>query len=88
MGELGVVRRYHYWSDRRVLEIATDNDISLRTRWPWSLKAPSIPFVGQVEIGEPQRNLRKNEIANKIELAIGLNAVEDFVTPPPVGFAK
>jgi hypothetical protein len=88
VGELGVVRKYHYWSDRRVRDIAGDNDISLITRWPWSLKTPSIPFVGQIEIGEPQRNLWRNEVANKLESAIGLHAVEDLVTPPPVRFAK
>jgi len=88
VGELGVVRKYHYWSDRRVRDIATDNDISLSTRWPWSLRTPSIPIVGQIEIGEPQRNLRRNEVANKLESAIGLHAVEDLVTPPPVRFAK
>lgn len=88
MGELGLVRRYHYWSDRRVRDIAADNDLPLSTRWPWSLRTPSIPFVGQIEIGEPQRNLRRNEVANRLESAIGLHAVEDLVTPPPVRFAK
>ena len=88
MGELGVIRKYHYWSNRRISDIAADNDISLSTRWPWTLRSPSIPFIGQIEVGEPQRNLRKNEMANKLEGAVGLHAVEDVVTPPPVRFAK
>lgn len=88
MGELGVVRKYYYWSDRKVHEIATNNDISLSTRWPWTLKSPSIPYIGHLEIGEQQRNLRRNEVADKIETAIGRQAVEDLVTPLPVSFAK
>lgn len=88
MGELGVVRKYYYWSDRRIHDIATDNDISLSTQWLWNLRTPSLPFIGQIEIGEPQRNLRRNEVTRKLETAIGLNAVEDLVTPPPVRFAK
>lgn len=78
MGELGLIRKYYYWSDRIVHEVAEDNDISLSTRWPWSLKTPSVPFVGQIEIGEQSRNLRRNEVANKLESLIGLHAVEDL----------
>jgi hypothetical protein len=88
VGELGVVRKYYYWSDRKVREITANNDISLSTRWPWSLKTPSIPYFGQIEIGEQQRNLRRNELADKIETVIGHWAVEDLVTPPPVQFAR
>lgn len=66
MGELGVVRKYYYWSDRKVREMAINNDISLSARWPWSLRTPSIPYIGQIEIGEEQRNLRRNEIADKL----------------------
>jgi hypothetical protein len=83
-----MIRKYHYWSDRHVHDIAADNDISLTTRWPWSLRTPSIPFVGQIEFAEPQRNLRRNEVANRIETAIGRHAVEDLITPPAVRFAK
>lgn len=88
MGELGVVRKYYYWSDRIVHEIADNNDISLSTRWPWTLRTPSVPFVGQIEVGAQQRNLHRNEVAKKLESAIGLHAVQDLVTPPPVSFAK
>jgi hypothetical protein len=88
VAELGVVLKYHYWSDRRVRRIAEDNGVSLTTRWPWTFRTPVIPVVGQVEIGEAKRDLRRNEVANKIESAVGLHAVEDIVTPPPVHFAK
>jgi hypothetical protein len=88
MGELGAVRRYHYWSNRRIHQIAEDNDISLNTQWPWSLRTPTIPFVGQIEIGESKRDLRRNEVASRLETAVGLHAVADLITPPPVRFAK
>jgi hypothetical protein len=88
MGELGVVRRYHYWSDRSIRKIATDNDIALNGRLHWGLKFPSFPFIAQFEIGQEASDLRRNRVAEKIETAIGLHAVEDIVTPPPVSFAK
>jgi hypothetical protein len=88
MGELGAVRKYHYWSDRRIKQIAADNDISLNSKWPWTYRTPMIPFIGQIETGESKRDLRRNEIANRLQVAIGLNAVEDIVTPPPACFAK
>jgi hypothetical protein len=88
LSELGVVRKYYYWSDRIVREIADNNDISLHTRWPWTLRTPTIPFFGQIELGAQQRNLHRNEVARKIESAIGLHAVEDLVTPPTASFAK
>jgi hypothetical protein len=87
VSELGVVRKYHYWSDRRVRGISTDNDISLETRWSLSLKTPPL-LGGQVGISDQQRSLRRNEVARKLELAIGSHAVTDLVTPPPVRFAK
>lgn len=87
MGELGSIRRYHYWSSRRIQTIAADNDIVLNRR-RWAMRSPSVPFIGQIEIGEDGRNLCRNEVAAKLEIAIGLQAVEDLVTPPPVQFAK
>src|SRR5260370_5661076 len=88
MGELGAVRRYHYWSDRSIRQIAADNDIALRGRLRWGLKFPGFPFLAQLEVGQEAGDLRRNEVARKIETAIGLHAVKDFVTPPPVSFAK
>lgn len=88
MGELGGVRRYHYWSDRSIQQIAIDNDIALSGRFRWGLKFPSFPFWAQLEIGQEAADLRRNEIAQRIETAIGAEAVEDFITPSPVVFAK
>jgi hypothetical protein len=88
MGELGVVRRYHYWSNRSIQHVLEDNDIALNRRLNWRFRFPQLPFIAQFELGEEARDLRRNEVARKIETAIGLHAVEDFVTPPPVSFAK
>jgi hypothetical protein len=88
MGELGTVRRYHYWSARSVRQIAADYDIALTGRSRWALRFPNIPFIAQLELGQEAADLRRNEVARRIETAIGLHAVEDFVTPPPVSFAK
>src|SRR5258708_11186873 len=88
MGELGAVRRYHYWSDRSIRQIAADNDISLRGRLRWALRFPSLPLIAQFEVAQEASDLRRNEAAREIETAIGLHAVEDSVTPPPVSFAQ
>jgi len=88
VGERGGVGRYAYWSDRRIREIASDNDIALAPRLRWTAKLPPIPFVPEFEFGEEARTLRRAEIARRMEVAIGAQAVEDFVTPLPVRFAK
>lgn len=83
MGELGLVPRYHYWSDRRVQQIAADYDIALTGRSRWALRFPNLPFIAQLELGQEAGDLPRNEVARRIETVIGLHAVEDFVTPPP-----
>jgi hypothetical protein len=83
----GVIRRYAYWSDRRIRQIAVDNDIALERRLRWTSKV-RVPFIGELGIDEEGRSLRRNEIARKIEEAIGELAVADFVTPPAIRFAK
>lgn len=88
MGELGAVSQYYYWSDRMIRQVATDNDLELRSRWRWKLNTPAIPFLPAVEIGQDQRDFKRNEVARAIETAIGLEAVSDFVTPPPIRYAK
>ncbi len=60
----------------------------LEGRLRWALRFPSFPFIAQFELGQEASDLRRNEVARKIEEAVGLHAVEDFVTPPPVSFAK
>jgi hypothetical protein len=47
-----------------------------------------VPFIGQIEIGESKRDLQRSEVASRLETAIGLHAVEDMITSPPVRFAK
>jgi hypothetical protein len=88
MGELGVIRSYAYWSDRRIREIASANGIALERRVSWKAKTASIPLIGSLEFAQEARRLDRAEVARRIETAIGDLAVQDFVTPPAVGFAK
>jgi hypothetical protein len=89
MGELGAIRRYSYWSGRRVESIAADNGIGLERRsWRLGFKVPALGFLPQAEVTEERRSLRHHEMAIKLERAIGQLAVEDFSTPPPARFAK
>jgi hypothetical protein len=81
------LRRYAYWSDRRIRKITVDNDIALERRLRWTSKF-KVPWFGELEIGQDSRTIRRSEIARRIEAAIGEHAVSDFVTPPPVHFAK
>ncbi|WDZ84526.1 hypothetical protein [Micromonospora cathayae] len=88
MGERGESTRYAYWSNRRVRSIADEEGISIAARWR-SKFVLSLPFLPvEWEFGREPRSLYKNEIAERIERSIGSLAVEDFVTPPPVQYAK
>ncbi|MER5457792.1 hypothetical protein ABT008_23745 [Micromonospora sp. NPDC002389] len=88
MGERGDLTRYAYWSERRVRSIAEDGGIDLSPRWRSKL-AVSVPLLNSTaEFEREPRGLFRNEIADRIERAIGDLAVEDFVTPPRVRFAK
>lgn len=82
------MRTYLYWSDRRIRRIAEDNDISLDRKAAWSISTPSLPFLPQVGARGEKRNLSRHAIAVRVEAAIGIHAVADFVTPPKVAFAK
>jgi len=88
VGERGVISRYAYWSERRIRDIASENDVSLDRRGRMTIKLPAIPFFPSFEFAQEARTLRKAEVARRVEEAIGIHAVEDFVTPPPVRFAK
>lgn len=88
MGELGVVRRYAYWSDRRVRSIAADNAIALEQRWRLGFRTPSLGLAPQAEIAQDRQTLQCHEVAVRVEQAIGARAIEDFVTPPPASFAR
>jgi len=88
LGELGMVWRYYYWSDRRVREMAADNAIDLDRRWRTAFRTPLLSFVPQAELAQERGALQRHEIAERIDRAIGRLAVEDFVTPPLSAFAK
>jgi hypothetical protein len=90
LGELGVIHRYSYWSDRRIGSIAADNPINLERRsWRLGFKVPgALGFLPQAEAAEERRTLHRHETAVQVERAIGRRAVEDFVTPPPASFVK
>jgi hypothetical protein len=88
-GELGSIRRYSYWSDRRIRGIAADNSIALERHWLLGVKLPALfNLLPQAEFVEQQRTAQRHAIAVKMERAIGQIAVEDFITPPPCRFAK
>ena len=88
MGELGAVRRYSYWSDRRVRSIAADNSINLDRRWRLGLKTPGLGVAPQAELTEEHTALQRHEVSIRVERAIGQLAVQDFVTPPRAAFVK
>lgn len=88
MGELGAVRSYAYWADRRIREIASANGVALERKVSWKAKLGSIPLLGSVEIIQDARTLDRAEVARRFEEAIGGVAVCDFVNPPPAEYAK
>jgi hypothetical protein len=88
LGELGTIRRYAYWSDRRVRSIAADNEIDLNRRLGLTLRSPTLGMLPQAEVTKESRAVQRHEVALRVERAIGQLAVHDFVTPPPVAFAK
>jgi hypothetical protein len=88
MGELATVHRYSYWSDRRIRSIADENGIDLERHWTFGLKTPALGPIPQVELTKDRTAVQRYEIALRMERKIGQLAVEDFVTPPPVAFAK
>lgn len=87
MAETRGVRKYLYWSERRIRAFAEDNSISL-VRRATAVKTPSVPFLPQAESTWESRPLTRHEIAGRLEKALGSEAVAEFVTPSPVRFAK
>ena len=68
LDELGAVRRYSYWSDRRVRDIAADNSIELERRWRLGFTTPALwQFAPQAQLIEDRRTVQRHEIALKIE---------------------
>jgi hypothetical protein len=88
LGELGTVRRYSYWSDRRVRDIAADNSIDLDRRWRLGLKTPTFGLLPEAEVTKERRAVQRHDVALRVEAAIGQVAVEDFVTPPRAAYVK
>jgi hypothetical protein len=88
VGELGIIRRYSYWSDSRIKGIAADNNISLDKRWLITFKTPSVGALPQIGVNESQRTLQRHAVAERVEGSIGQLAVQDFVTPASAIFAK
>jgi hypothetical protein len=88
LGELGTIRRYPYWSERRIREIAAHNSVSLDPRWRVLLRTPALALVPQAEFSRERRDSQHHEVAVMTERAIGQLAVQEFVTPPPAAFAK
>jgi hypothetical protein len=88
LGELGTIRRYAYWSDRRVRSIAADNEIDLDRRLHLTLRSPILGVLPQAEVTKERRSVQRHEVALRVERAIGQLAVQDFVTPPSAVFAK
>ncbi|MGA5431946.1 hypothetical protein ACPCIZ_04340 [Streptomyces cellulosae] len=78
---------YLYWSDRRAVEIASDNGINLSSRLNWTLKAAP-QGIGAEVANRDRPDLTRREKARKIEKGIGAEAVTTFDSPPPARFAK
>lgn len=89
MSERGEIVRYAYWSDRRVKSICQDNGIKLDARIKTKFTVFKIPLTStSLDLEREPRTLYRKDIATLLERAIGDLAVEDFVTPPPIRFAK
>lgn len=88
MRELTKVHRYAYWSDRRIKEIAADNNMDLDRRWRLGLKTPALGLLPQADITKERRAVQRHDVALRVEKAIGQLAVEDFVSPLPASYAK
>ncbi|MER5504181.1 hypothetical protein ABT052_02505 [Streptomyces sp. NPDC002766] len=81
--------KYLYFSERRLRQIAADNDIDLDGKRRWVLRSPTLPFTPQAEVGSKEgRTAGRHAMAKKIEKAIGEHADESFTAVPRVSYAK
>ncbi len=71
MGELGTIRRYSYWSDRRIRSIAADNEIDLDRRLRIALRSPVLGLLPQAEVTKERKAVQHHEVALRLEGAIG-----------------
>ena len=81
------IRKYFYWSERRITRIATDGGIDLQRPGSNKLKTPTAPLLPAVEFDRPRRPLSRPETADLIERHLSGITVRDFVTPPHVRYA-
>lgn len=88
LGELGTVRRYSYWSDRRIRSIAADNNVDLERHLRLAFRSPAFGLLPQMEVTKERNTVQRYEVSQRIERAIGQLAVPDFVTPPPAIFVR
>jgi hypothetical protein len=87
--ERGDLIRYAYWSERRVQHLARDLQVQIEPRWKTKFTAFKVPLFGtSLDFEGQPRTLHRNEVADRVERALGERAVEDFVTPPTTEFAK
>jgi hypothetical protein len=82
------VRTYLYWSEQRIRRFADDNGVRLDGGMSVSVRTPSFGVLPEIGGSLGPTAASRQKIADKIERSIGQLAVEDFVTPPPVRFAK
>lgn len=89
MTERGSFTRYTYWSERRVKNLARDLEIKTDPGWKTKITVFKVPLLStSIDFEGAPRTPHRNEIAARVERALGDLAVEDFVTPPPAKFAK
>ena len=48
-GRLASVRKYSYWPDRRIRDIAADNGMDLERLWNFSFRTPMLTLFPQAE---------------------------------------
>ena len=88
MSELGAVQTYLYWSEKRIRKLAEDNNLKLEPTISVEVRTPSFGVLPEVGGSFAPSALSRQKIAERMERSIGRIAVENFVTPPPVRFAK
>jgi hypothetical protein len=81
------VRKYFYWSERRIRKIVTDDGLTVDRSGSTKLKSPAAPFLPSVEVDRSRQPLNRPQVAELIERHLSGLTVRDFVTPPKVRFA-
>jgi hypothetical protein len=88
MGGRVETRKYLYWSDRQIAVVARDHEVEIPQPPPAAEEESSTRRARNLVLECEPRRCDRNEIALKIEMAVGRRAVWDFVSPPPTRFAK